>query len=154
MKSKFSAFLCFALVLFTLTSNCKNETQSVSQEETVEIQEVETSAPEKVSIEPELHPFNVGGEMVNVIGDTLGIQMYKVTMKPGDSIGLHKHLDHTVYTLKGGKLLLYINGKDTMEMELIEGTGLVSGPLTDAAVNIGDSEIVLLSHEILRPRNE
>ena len=155
MKSKCNAFLLFALFAAITFFACKEEAQK--EEPTMEVTEeaeVENKAPEKVSIEPELHPFNVGSDMINVIGDTLGIQMYTATMKPGDSIGLHKHLDHTVYVLKGGKMLVYFGGSDPVEMDLEEGVGFVSGPVSDAAVNVGDTDIVLLSHEILRPRND
>lgn len=37
-------------------------------------------------------------------------------------------------------------------MDLPKGLGFISGPVTDAAVNIGDTDITLLMHEILRPR--
>ena len=103
-------------------------------------------------IDPALDPLVVGKEFSKVFSDTLNVQMYEMTMKPGDSIGLHQHLDHSAYVLEGGTLMLYINGTEAVEMELVSGVGFVSGPLTDAAKNVGETTIKLLLTEIHRPR--
>ena len=106
----------------------------------------------KLEIDPATDPLIVGAEFAKVFSDTLNVQMYEMTMKPGDSIGLHVHPDHSVYVFEGGTMMLYVDGTDAVEMNLVAGTGFVGGPLTDAAKNIGDTEIRLLIHEIYRPR--
>jgi len=94
----------------------------------------------------------IGKNFSKVFADTLNIQMYEVTFKPGVSMGLHEHLDHTVYVLEGGKLLVYFDGTIPVEMDLPTGAGFVSGPVIDLSVNVGDTNVTLLLHEILRPR--
>lgn len=139
--------------LFVFSCNSKTDKQSITNEES-EINEVEVKTEVKapIAIAPEFDPMIIGKEYSKVFGDSLGIQMYELTLKPGDSMGLHKHLDHSAYVLEGGKLLVYFDGTNPVEMDLPKGFGFISGPVTDAAVNIGDTDITLLMHEILRPR--
>jgi uncharacterized RmlC-like cupin family protein len=98
--------------------------------------------------------INTGGTSVKKLGDTLNIKMYITTLKPGDSVVLHKHPDHTVYVLQGGTLAVYFNGVERHQMELKAGNGFVGGPLSDAAKNIGNTTITLLIHDIYRPRGK
>ena len=140
--------LAVCLLYFT---GCKEAGSSSSATETP----VATAEPEtapKLEIDPATDPLVVGAEFANVLSDTLNVQMYEMTMKPGDSVGLHVHPDHTVYVLQGGTLMLYLNGTDAVEMELATGLGFVSGPLSDAATNIGETDVKLLISEIYRPR--
>ena len=87
------------------------------------------------------------------LGDTLGIKMYEVTAKPGDSIPLHAHPDHTFYVIDGGKAAIYF-GNDRQEWELKPGMGFVNGPVKDAAKNIGKTNIKFLVVDIYRPRSK
>ena len=87
------------------------------------------------------------------LGDTLGIKMYEVTAKPGDSIPLHSHPDHAFYVIDGGKAAIYF-GNDRQEWELKPGMGFVHGPNTDAAKNIGKTNIKFLVVDIYRPRSK
>ena len=91
-------------------------------------------------------------EKTKLYADSLNLQLYELSLEPGDSIGLHAHLDHTVYVLEGGSATIWINGTDPVEMEFKAGTGFLGGPLTDAAKNTGDTRISLLITEVFRPR--
>lgn len=93
-----------------------------------------------------------GGNSIEMLGDTLGIKMYIGAMVPGDSVAWHYHPDHTIYVLEGGTLAVYFEGAEKQIMELPDGIGLISPPLSDAAVNIGNTTIKLLTHDIYRPR--
>ncbi len=104
--------------------------------------------------DPNMDAIHTGGTSVKKIGDTLNIKMYIATMKPGDSAVLHNHPDHTVYVLQGGKLAVYFQGVQRHEMELKTGDGFVSGPLSDAAKNIGNTTVMLLIHDVYRPRGK
>ncbi|MHA1701406.1 MAG: hypothetical protein ACTSWK_03970 [Promethearchaeota archaeon] len=103
-------------------------------------------------LDPALDPLVALKDFVKVLSDTLNVQMYVLTVEPGDSIPLHQHLDYSVYVLQGGKFILYVNGRDPIEMEIKEGRGSVKGPLIDAAKNTGETTIKLLVTEIHRPR--
>jgi quercetin dioxygenase-like cupin family protein len=102
--------------------------------------------------DPAMDLMITAGEAIEKLGDTLGIKMYVGTMHPGDSVALHTHPDHTVYVLEGGTLAVYFEGTEKQIMELPAGVGFVSPPLSDAAVNIGNTTIKLLTHDIYRPR--
>jgi len=93
----------------------------------------------------------VAPELTRKIGDTLGIKMYEVTSKPGDSIPLHSHPDHAFYVIEGGKAAIYF-GSDRQEWELKPGMGFVNGPVKDAAKNIGKTTIKFLVVDIYRSR--
>jgi len=149
MKKIYQLLPGIALVLFIYGCRESSTTAVADQEVTQANQSQSGPTLEK---DPLTDPLEVGKEFVQVLSDTLNVQMYLMTMKPGDSVGLHVHPDHTVYVLEGGKLMLYMNGTEAMEMELQSGIGFVSGPLTDAATNIGDTEIQLIISEIYRPR--
>lgn len=103
-------------------------------------------------LDPALDPLVVLKDYIKVLGDTMNVQMYELTVEPGDSIPLHQHLDYSVYVLQGGKFILYIDGVDPFEMEIKAGRGSVNGPLIDAAKNTGETTIKLLVTEIHRPR--
>jgi len=78
--------------------------------------------------------------------------MYELILNPGDSIGLHAHLDHTIYVLEGGTATIWVNGTEQKEVSFKTGQGWLGAPLTDAAKNTGDKRIRILITEIFRPR--
>ena len=152
---KTNNILTLSIVVFVslITFSCKETaTKENPMEEKTQSQANADNREAMPVMDPSLDPLVVGKEFSKVISDTLNVQMYEFTMKPGDSVGPHQHLDHSVYVLQGGKLMLYINGTDPVEMELISGAGFVVGPRTDAAKNVGETTIKLLVTEIHRPR--
>ncbi len=153
MKAINNLALCVIVFLSLLIFGCKEAaTKENPKEEKSQSQAKVNKEDAMPVLDPALDPLVVGKEFSKVFSDTLNVQMYEFTLKPGDSVGLHQHLDHSVYVLEGGKLMLYINGTDAVEMELKSGEGFVGGPLTDSAKNIGETTIKLLLNEIHRPR--
>ncbi len=103
---------------------------------------------------PAMEPLTVGSAFAKKLSDTLNTRMYEFTLKPGDSAALHTHPDHTVYVLQGGKLAVTFQGMGRQIMDLKTGDGFISGPVTDAGKNIGNSTIKLLVTDIYRPRRK
>lgn len=66
-----------------------------------------------MAYDPALDPWNVEAPFARRLGDTLGIKMYEVTLKPGDSVALHTHPDHTLYVVQGGKVSITTKNGDT-----------------------------------------
>ena len=129
--------------------------ENVNENSTEETQSNEIASEkthEKYQVEEALDPLKVYPNHAKVYADSLNIQFYELTLAPGDSIGLHEHLDHTVYVLEGGKATVWVNGTDEVEFDLKTGTGFLSGPLVDAAKNNTQAPIRLLITEIYRPR--
>ena len=104
--------------------------------------------------DPAMDPLTVGAQFSKLLHDTLGIKLYEASLEPGDSSLLHIHPDHIVYILEGGKLAVYFQGVERKEFDFKAGMGFVSGPLTDAAKNIGTTTVRMLIAEIYRPRGQ
>lgn len=114
----------------------------------------EPQTTERYQVDDAFNPLNVYRDYTKVFADSLNVQMYELILKPGDSIGMHEHLDHTVYVLEGGTLLVWPNGTDPLVYNMETGMGFLGGPLKDVAKNTGDTTIRLLVTEIFRPRME
>ena len=160
MKINHYSKLAFLLFLGLTIINCgqgpKEEAPS-SQAESTEVAPAPPPKPqitEKYQLEEEMNPLNVYKDKTKVFADSLNVQFYELILEPGDSIGLHGHLDHTVYVLQGGSAMVWVNGTDPVPYELPTGYGFLDGPLADAAKNTGDTTIRLLITEIYRPRME
>lgn len=105
--------------------------------------------------DPKMDSYNLGGDALKKLGDTLGVKMYEFTAKPGESWALHSHPDHTAYILQGGTVVLYMSTtgrQDTLTFPT--GMGLISGPLSDSGKNIGNTTIRFLVTDIYRPRSK
>jgi hypothetical protein len=106
--------------------------------------------------QPEYDPAKdgllVGAQFARKLADTLNVKMYELTMKPGDTATLHSHPDHAVYVVQGGKLAVYFGGTNRVVMDLPTGGALLSGPVSDAAKNIGKTTIKLVIVDMYRPR--
>jgi len=118
----------------------------------------ELTAPDATSLpayDPTMDSYNLGGDAIKKLGDTLGIKMYEFTAKPGESWALHAHPDHTAYILQGGTVALFVQAtgrQDTITFPT--GMGLIGGPLSDSGKNIGNTPIRFLVTDIYRPRSK
>jgi hypothetical protein len=106
------------------------------------------------SYDPAMDGLIVGAKFSKKLADTLNVKMYTFEMKPGDSAELHSHPDHAVYVLEGGKLAVTFQGAGRQIMDMEPGMAFVGGPLSDAAKNVGNSNIKLLIVDIYRPRGK
>ncbi len=130
-------------------------TQSAETENKVDAVTATMGSEEQTDMpayDPAMDLALTGGDSIEMLGDSLGIKMYIGSIAPGDSVAWHYHPDHTVYVLEGGTLAVYFEGAEKQIMELPDGIGFISPPLSDAAVNIGNTTIKLLTHDIYRPR--
>ena len=107
---------------------------------------------EVYTVDKAMNPLNVYRDKTKVYADSLNVQLYELILEPGDSIGLHSHLDHSIYVLEGGTATIWVGGTEPKEMSFTAGQGWLGGPLTDAAKNTGDTRIRLVITEIFRPR--
>ncbi len=114
----------------------------------------EPQIAERYQVDDAMNPLNVYREYTKVYADSLNVQMYELILKPGDSIGMHEHLDHTVYVLEGGTLMVWPDGNEPVPYNLETGMAFMGGPLKDVAKNTGDTKVRLLITEIFRPRME
>jgi hypothetical protein len=149
--------VCFPLLVSVLFLISCSETATTSEKMDNDTTQVvasgdTTSMPE---YDPAMDSYNVGGDAMKKLGDTLGVKMYEFTAKPGDTWALHAHPDHTVYVLQGGKIALFIQAtgrQDTLTFPT--GMGLISGPLSDSGKNVSNTTIKFLVADIYRPRSK
>lgn len=150
MKMRICHLLIFGLLLMGCNQAAKTADKKDMETPGVVIEKnLKSEIP---AYDPAMDLMITAGEAIEILGDTLGVKMYIGTMHPGDSVALHSHPDHTVYVLEGGTLAVYFEGKEKQIMELPAGMGFVSPALSDAAVNVGNTTIKLLTHDIYRPR--
>lgn len=146
--------LFFLLVPILWIMGCDQQSNTADKDDMSNEADAVNSSQESPmpDYDPSMDLMITGGEAIEILGDTLGIKMYVSTMQPGDSVAWHTHPDHSVYVIKGGTLAVYFEGMEKQIMELPDGVGLINPPLTDAAVNTGNTTIKLLTHDIYRPR--
>ena len=149
--------LILVSVLALISCNQSANTSDKNDKDTVQV----VAADDSTSIpayDPALDPLTVAGANGKLIQDSLGIKMFETWVKPGELAPLHRHPDHALYVLQGGKAMLYskdIPGAEKgMPVEFKAGEGLVNGPITDSARNIGNTTIKLLEIDVHRPRNK
>jgi hypothetical protein len=132
--------------------------QSATTSEKNNIDTTSTVANKDTSSEfvydPAMDPLIVGAAFSKKLGDTLNMKMFEVTVKPGDSVAIHNHPDHTFYVLQGGKLEVNIQGAGVKIFDLKPGMGWISGPLTDFGKNIGNTTVKWLEVDVYRPRGK
>ena len=112
----------------------------------------EPQITERYTVDDSMNPLNVYRDFTKVYGDTLNLQLYEIILKPGDSIGMHEHLDHAVYVAEGGTLMVWHDGTDPVEYKMETGTGFIGPPLKDVAKNTGNTTVRLVITEVFRPR--
>jgi quercetin dioxygenase-like cupin family protein len=108
--------------------------------------------PAKPAYDASIDRFNMGGKSIQKIADSMGIKMFTVTMKPGDTAALHSHPDYAVYVLEGGEMAVTPRGGTPKRIKLERGKGLVIGPSIHTEKNTGKTTIKLLLTHIYRPR--
>jgi quercetin dioxygenase-like cupin family protein len=75
------------------------------------------------------------------------VRVLEVTFEPGDIAAMHKHPDHVVYVLMGGKMKLTSMGK-TDVLDLADGDVIFLNAQSHEAQNIGQSTLQLLVVEL------
>ncbi len=150
MKNGFQSILIAASVFFTACNNPETGTEKTNVEtKTTDTTKDNSSMPD---YDAALDPWNVEAPFAKKFGDTLGIKMYEVTLKPGDSVSLHRHPDHTLYVVQGGKIAITTEGGGRQVLDLPTGAGLVNATTTHSGKNIGNTTVRLLVTDIHRPR--
>ena len=140
-------------ISFLFLPSCNDSPKNAGETNTDTSAVVKDDAPAGPVYEPAIDPLIVASAFTKKLADTLGIKMFEVILNPGDSMPLHSHPDHTHYVIETGTEVLYVPGQnkpDTISAG-IPGTGVIFGPFTDAAKNIGKTTIRVLEVAVDRP---
>lgn len=76
------------------------------------------------------------------------VRVFMVTFRPGQSIKVHKHPDHVVHAVSGGRLMIHETGKDPVTMDVKAGTTLFLPAQSHSAKNMGKTTMKLLVVEL------
>ena len=148
--------ICFFVLILVLFLTSCNQSATTSEKNDMDTTAVVTNSDTSTmpAYDPAMDPLTVGAAFSKKLGDTLNIKMFEVTIKPGDSVALHTHPDHTFYVLQGGKIEATIQGLGRTEFDLKPGMGWISGPVTDFGKNIGNTTVKWLEVDVYRPRGK
>ena len=101
-----------------------------------------------------MDPVKVEANVIShVFADTLGVKLYELIIKPGDSVALHSHPDHLVYVVDGGMVELKNKEGKTTPTEFKTGMGVMTGPDIHSGKNTGTTTIKMVVADIYRPRS-
>ena len=97
--------------------------------------------------ENSLDPLDVAGNVYKLKMENDRVRVFEVTFMPGDKAADHRHPDHVVYVLMGGKMKLTSMGK-TDVLDLADGDAIFLKAQSHEAENIGQSTLELLVVEL------
>jgi len=145
-----------ALLLLLGCNQAADKTEPSNKDTAQMVTTVDT--PSMPPYDRALDPLIVAGPNGKLLQDSLGIKIFEISVKPGELAPLHRHPDHALYILQGGKAKVYSRdfpgAENGLEMEFKSGTGWVMGPVTDSARNIGKTTIKMLEIDVYRPRSK
>jgi quercetin dioxygenase-like cupin family protein len=147
-KTKVRFFLSFLIAITIIACN-----EQPKKGEPAKKDVAKSEATPLPAYDPAMDPVKVEAAFNKVLADTLNIKLYEVTLKPGDSVGLHTHPDYTLYILQGGTLKIYPKEGEPQVNELQTGMGFIFPTETHSGENIGNTTVKLLVSDIYRPRN-
>lgn len=143
--------LCIIHVFFAFIFIGCNEPPK--KDESAKTEDSKIEATPLPAYDPAMDPIKVEAAFNKVLADTLNVKLYEVTLKPGDSAGLHTHPDFILYILQGGTLKIYSKEGEPQINELQTGMGFIFPGGTHSGINIGTTTVKLLVSDIYRPRN-
>jgi quercetin dioxygenase-like cupin family protein len=149
MKQKINNLLL--IISFIITFFACNQPVKTDETKTEPITNTENQS--MPAYDAAMDPVNVEAPFLKMHKDTLGIKLFEVTLKPGDSVGLHTHPDHVIYIAQGGKARLYSKEGKAQEVELPTGAAMVVPTESHAGINIGTTPITFIVADIYRPRS-
>jgi quercetin dioxygenase-like cupin family protein len=97
---------------------------------------------------PVQDPLNVDSSVYNLKLSNERVRAFIVQFKPGQSIAVHKHPDHVVHAITGGRLMIHETGKDPVEMDVAAGTTLFLPAQSHSAKNTGTTTLRLFVVEL------
>jgi len=96
-------------------------------------------------------PAEVGPDIYKLVTENDQVRAFEVTFAPGAKIGLHKHPDHVVYAIAGGKLTITGQDGTPKEIEAKTGDAMFLQAEAHSAENKTDKEIKMLVVELRGP---
>ena len=147
MKQKTNASIFLALLMSFAFIACKDAKKE--EPEKTDTGET-TTTPTR---DPAMDPVKVAPGIYRVLADTMDIRISEVTVKPGETVPMHSHPDHSIYVVEGGTVEFEAKDGKKSTVELKTGTGVVVPAETHAGKNTGTVTVRLILTEVFRPGN-
>ncbi|MBA2248555.1 MAG: cupin domain-containing protein [Chitinophagaceae bacterium] len=125
--------LALPLVLFACNGN-DTTTSTGSTTDSTKTTGVDSSAKG-----PGTDAAAVAPNLYQVVKDTMGIRILKVTYKPGDSSAMHSHPDNVLYVVDGAKMQFTMPDGSTQVHVLTPGMTVVQSGSSHSVKNIGNT---------------
>lgn len=93
-------------------------------------------------------PLQVNPSIYNKKLENNRVRVFMVVFKPGQSIAVHKHPDHVVYAVKGGKIQINEVGKKSVTMDVPTGATVFLPAQSHSAKNLSKHTMRLLVVEL------
>lgn len=93
-------------------------------------------------------PLAVDSSIYNIKLNNDKVRVFVVKFKPGQAIDMHKHPDHVVHALNGGRIMIHEMGKEPATMDVPTGATLFLPAQTHSAKNVGKTMLRLLVVEV------
>lgn len=93
-------------------------------------------------------PMAVDSTIYNIKMNNERVRVFVVVFKPGQSIAVHKHPDHVVHALQGGRLMIHEVGKDPVTIDVATGATMFLPAQSHSAKNMGKTTLRLLVTEL------
>jgi quercetin dioxygenase-like cupin family protein len=97
---------------------------------------------------PAQDPLMVDSSIYNLKLSNERVRAFIVQFKPGQEIAVHKHPDHVVHAITGGRLMIHEVGKEPMTMDVAAGTTLYLPAQSHSAKNMGKTTLRLFVVEL------
>ena len=93
-------------------------------------------------------PLNVNPTIYNKKLENNRVRVFMVVFKPGQSIAVHKHPDHVVHAVQGGKIQINEVGKKSVTMDVPTGATVFLPAQSHSAKNLSKHTMRLLVVEL------
>jgi quercetin dioxygenase-like cupin family protein len=143
------------LILFVLPVifiACNGDNKSTSTDSTTDSTKttVDSTAKDQ-STEVVTDAAKVAPNLYQVVKDTMGIRILKVTYKPGDSSAMHFHPDNVLYVVDGAKMEFTLPDGSKQVHELTPGMTMILPGGSHSVKNIGNTTASAYLFEVNRP---
>lgn len=144
MKQKNNAGILLAFLMMFAFIACKDAKKEEPEKTDTPV------TPTAPTRDPAMDPVKVAPGIYHVLADTLDIRISEVTVKPGESVAMHSHPDHSIYVAEGGTVEFEAKDGKKSTVELKTGTGVVVPAETHAGKNTGTTTLKLVVTEVFR----
>ena len=142
----------FTLALTFVIVSCNQDTETTKTKT-----DSDTTKKSDLSSMPDfdesMDATKTAGYPARVIADSLGIKMYEFVVNPGDSVPMHSHPDHAIYTTEGGSVEVRRKDGSTQLLDVKAGMGMISPADQHSAKNVGTTPVKLIIVHVYRDRD-